>query len=265
MQIHALAGLPRAGTTLLGNVLAQHPDLHVSGTSALPICVEQIVNVFSNAPEIVSDLANVPGTYERLVGAVRQFCDGWYADREETFVLDKARGWIMHRDLLEQLYPGAMMVVCVRDPRDVVASIERQDRQTAAFNSPVARTLYERADLLLRKDSMVGGPMRHVEDLIRRQIKGVVFVRYESLTVSPEISVAKVAKAMGLSPFTFDFEGVENVATDLDALYRNKYPHDGSGAIKPTGRHWSDVMNDEMARNIANVFPLYMEHFAYER
>jgi sulfotransferase len=263
MKLHVLAGLPRSGTTLLGNVLAQHPDVYVSGTSALPNCIESIVNTLSNVPEIISDLANVKGSYERYVVAMRMFCEGWYTNREEEHILDKGRGWIMYRDLLEQLSPGSTMVVCVRDPRNVIASIERQDRKTAVFNNPIARTLYERADILMKKDAMVGGPIRMIEDLIRRQSSNVVFVRYESLVADPAVQVEKVATAMGLAPFQHDLQGVENIATDLDALYRFKYPHDGSGAIKPTGHNWSEVMDEPLAQLIASVYPLYMQNFGY--
>jgi sulfotransferase len=263
MRLHALAGLPRSATTLLANVLAQHPDVHVSGTSALPLCIEAVVNTLSSAPEVQSDLATVPGAYERYVGAMRGLIDGWYADHDEAVVIDKGRGWVMHRALLDQLAPGAVLVVCVRDPRDVVASIERQHRGTAAFNSPLARTIYEAADLLMRPEGMVGGPMRYAEDLLRRKAGGVMWVRYESLVVDPGAVIGRVADAMGLGPFGFDFENVENTASDLDAIHRNKFPHDGSGPIKPTGTDWRDVMDEGLAAVVAGVYPLYMQTFGY--
>lgn len=262
MKLHALAGLPRSGTTLLGNVLAQHPDVHVSGTSALPLCVEQIVNVLSTAPEVQSDLANVPGAYERYVAAMRSFCEGWYGGQGTVF--DKGRGWVMHRALLEQLFPGSQLVVCVRDPRDVVASIERQNRETAAFNSPLGREITRSTELAMRPDGMVGGPCRFVEDLIRRNYDGVQFVRYESFVRDPYITVERIVSACGLAPFEFDYDGVENQASDLDALYLNKFPHDGSGAIKPTGRSWHDVLDPQIAARIAASYPLYMQTFSYE-
>ncbi len=263
MRLHALAGLPRSGTTLIANVLSQHPDIHVSGTSALPLCLEAVQNTLSTAPEVQSDLANVPGSYERYLAAMRGLCDGWYSDRPEPTIIDKGRGWIMHRALLSQLYPDAALIVSVRDPRDVIASIERQHRKTAAFNSPLARTAYESAELLMAPDGMVGGPIRFIEDLTRRNLPGVVCVRYESLVTDPAAAISRVHDPLGCEPFEHGYRKVENVASDLDALYRGKYPHDGSGEIKPTGRSWQDTLDPDLAALIAGRYPLFMQTFAY--
>ena len=262
MRLHALAGLPRSGTTLLGNVLSQHPDIHVSGTSALSLCIESVSNVLTNAPEVQADLANVPGSYERYVDAMYAFCAGWYSHRPEEHIIDKGRGWIMYRALLCQLSPEGTVIVCVRDPRDVIASIARQDKKTAVFHSPVARTVYEQADMLMKPDGMVGGPMRFIEDLIRSSAD-VVFVSYSSFVANPEGTVGRIEKAMGVDSFDHDFGNVANVATDLDALHRLKYIHDGSGPIKATGSDWHDTLDAELDALIAGRYPLYMQTFGY--
>lgn len=261
-MIHALAGLPRSGTTLLGNLLAQHPDMHVSGTSVLAQSIEAVAAVLSTEPEVQSDLANVPGAYDRYLTALRGLMTGWYSDRSEPVLIDKGRGWIKHRALLDQLDPTMRLIACVRDPRDVVASIERQHRATALFNSPLAPTIHDEADLLMRVDGMVGGPMRWIEDIVRRNLP-VEWVRYETFVRDPATTIERLATALSLDAFTFDFENVENQASDLDALYRNKYPHDGSGPIKPSGRSWQDTLDPELAAKIASVYPLYMQTFGY--
>ena len=262
MILHTLAGLPRSGSTLLGNVLAQHPDVHVSGTSALEACVEAVVGVLSNSPEVTSDLANVPGAYDNYLSAIRAFADGWYGQRTETHVVDKSRGWSTRPSLLRQLYSDSALIVSVRDPRDVVASIERENRKTAVFNSPVAPTIYEAADILMKPDGMVGGPIRFIENLLRSSTPAV-YVRYESLVIDPASCVTRVASAMGLEPHTFDYENVVNIATDLDAIYRYKYPHKGEGAIKSTGTNWRDVFDESLGNLIAGAYPLYMQTFSY--
>lgn len=263
MRFHTLAGLPRAGTTLVGNVLAQHPDVYVSGTSALATAVEQLGDVLTSSPEVKSDLANVPGSVERYNGVIRAVIGGWYADRPEPVVVDKGRGWSMHRVLLDAVLPDAVSVVVVRDPRDVIASIERQHRRTGLFNSPFARTEAEVVALLMRPDGNVGGALRFAEDLIRRNLPSVAWVRYESLVRDPHTILAGLADRLGLTAHAWDTENVVNVASDLDALTLGKFPHDGSGPIKPTGTDWRDVLDSEIAEHVAAQAPLYMRTFGY--
>jgi sulfotransferase len=263
MTIHVMSGLPRSGTTLLGNILAQHPDVHVSGTSALYDCVEQVVGALSKSDEVKGDLANVPGSYERYLTALRAFINGWYHDRPEPHIVDKSRGWLMQPLLLAQLDPHAAMIVCVRDPRDVVASIERQHRATALFHSPLTRTLAETTQMLMEPRGMVGGAIRFIEDLLRRNIP-VVWVRYETLCASPEATLARLHKAMGVDPFDHDFDNIVNVATDLDAVHYNKFPHVGSGSLKPPEQTWQTVIPAELAHRIAISYPLYMQTFGYD-
>lgn len=263
-DFHALAGLPRSGSTLLANVLAQHDDVYVSGTSALARVVEVAADVISTSAEVQSDLVAVPGAYEQYRHAMRGLIEGWYSQRGERIVIDKGRGWILHRLLLGQLIPNSVMLVTVRDPRDVVASIERQHRRTAVFNSPIARTLWETAQNLMAPDGMVGGPCRLIEDLIRRNAAGVHFVRYETLVRDPLPVVLAAFEAIGVDGFSPDVENVEDHATDVDALYFGKYPHhDAVGKIKPTGTSWQDTLDPQLARQVIEAYPLYAQTFGY--
>lgn len=262
-NFHTLAGLPRSGSTLLANVLNQHPQITVSGTSALPYCVEAVQAKLSSSPEVQSDLANVPGAYGNYLAALRGLVEGWYAERATPIVIDKGRTWITQRALLDQLAPRSIVIACVRDPRDVVASIERQHRATALFASPIAPTIYDAADTLMKPDGMIGGPIRYLEDLIRRQHTGVLYLRYESFVADPRRWLAEILTAIAADPYTFDTVNVANSATDLDAIHRGKYPHQGTGKIEPHGRSWHDVLDPELAAKIAAVYPLYMQTFAY--
>jgi hypothetical protein len=105
--------------------------------------------------------------------------------------------------------------------------------------------------------------MRFAEDLLRSQRPGVVWVPYEAFVANPVAVLAKIQLAVGCEPHDYDLDNVENVSSDLDALYRNKYPHEGSGAVKPAGRHWSELIDAELGRLIAGVFPYFMRTFGY--
>lgn len=263
MTLHMLAGLPRSGSTLLLNVLAQHPDVAVSGTSALANVLDAAQGVLSNDPTVISELSANPGMYARYQAALRGLAEGWYSTADSPDVIDKGRAWAPLWTLARDLWPDARMLVTVRDPRDVVASIERQHQATGLFRSPVAPALRDAAEQLMMADGLVGAQIRFVEDLIRRRAEGVMFVRHESFVASPEPVLTKIVEHLGLEPFDFDPENVESAGGDTDAVWRGKYPHQGTGPIKPHGGSWTDVLDPELGALIAGVFPLYMTTFSY--
>lgn len=110
---------------------------------------------------------------------------------------------------------------------------------------------------------MVGGPIHHIESALHSHLP-VAWVRYETLAVTPEAVVDRLAKALSLPEHEWDLENVENVSTDLDAVYRGKYPHDGSGPIQAGDSSWGDVLSPALAARIAGSYPLFMHTFGYQ-
>ncbi len=262
--IHMLCGLPRAGSTLLANVLEQHPDLWVSGTSSLSPCVQSVSQCLSNNEEVKSELSVDPQYYERYRTGMCSFAEGWYKDVNST-VIDKGRLWTSMRPLVDELWPKAKFIVCVRDPRDVIASVESRHRDTALFMQDGDQTLYESAENFMKKDAMVGGPMWHIEDLIRRQMtKNIVFVRYESFVVNPQLTMDELSDTLKLKSFKWNFKNVKNRQRDADAIWKQKFPHTGDGSVKAKIGSWRDVMDKELADKIVNVYPLYATTFGYK-
>ena len=262
-NIHMLCGLPRSGSTLLGNVLEQHPDIWVSGTSSLSACVQDVSRVISNSEEVKSELASDPANLERYRNSLLGLIRGRYSDIDKV-VIDKGRLWTAMRPLVDEILPESKFIVCVRDPRDVIASVELQHRDTAIFMQEGDQTLIQYAESLMLKDSMVGGPIWHIEDLLRRQLTdNVIFVRYETFTLDPQTTMQRISDELKLNEFKWDFKNVTNRERDEDAIWRNKFPHKGEGEIKPSIGSWKDVMDEELASQILNVYPLYKATFGY--
>ena len=272
MKFHAIAGLPRSGSTLLCNLLAQNPHFSPSSTSCMPQLLAGMSQFWAQQPEVKSEIHNDPdGTHDRMREAMRGVIRGWYGsepefDAEGTVVFDKSRAWGHHAELLADVWPSARIIVCVRDLRDVFASIERQHRKTPAINDspdPYGRTLYGKADRMFAATGIIGAPLQGIEDMLRRQ-SNIVAIAYEWLASAPEDALRRLYAAIGEPYYDgHDFGNVENQATDLDALYLNKFPHEGSGAVSPPSDHWGDVVPPDIAQTIMGRFPAYNRAFGY--
>lgn len=263
MPVRFLAGLPRSGSTLLADLLHSHPDVHVSGTSTLGGCVEAAATVLSNSDGVQSDMANDLGMLDRYRAALRGLIAGWYADVDEPCVVDKGRGWPSLWPLVLDLDPDARMLVTVRDPRDVIASIERAHRATATFHAPSGRTLADSTATLMGPQGLVGGHIRFVEDLIQRQLPGITYVPYTRLTADHHSVLAGIAKALDLAEHDWPDEAVER-GLDNDGVWRGKFPHRSAGPVRPDTGSWQEMIDEQTAANIAVSYPLYMRTFGYQ-
>ncbi|KKL76736.1 hypothetical protein LCGC14_2041890, partial [marine sediment metagenome] len=241
--MNAITGLPRAGSTLLCNLLNQRDDCYASTTSILPRILHNISDTVSGAIEFKAALdRDRKRETERVERAVRAFVKGWYGDADREHVFDKSRGWTSNFDLFGQLWPQGKMIVLIRDLRNVFASIEKQDRRTGIFRE-VHASIWTRAENMFSPTGIIGAPLDALQDLLRRNRKHVfiadprdesivghahayplMILRYESLAEFPQESMAAVARFLGIKQAKHDIDNVRNTAQDPDGLYLYKFP-----------------------------------------
>jgi sulfotransferase len=251
--IHAISGLPRSGSSLLADLLDSHPDVYVSGTSALSPAVAAVGQVFTQTEEVQGELANDPEAIEHYRDAVRGLIEGLYSHRSESVIVDKGRLWLQEWPRMLDLNPQAQLLVCVRDPRDVIASIERAHRATAIFGqSNGTEPLIETTAARMSLQGMVGGPCRYIEDLIRRQLPGITFIPYTQLIADHHGVLKRVSKALGLAEHDWPDEVTER-GRDNDGIHRGKFPHTTAGPVRSSGKDWREVIDPQTAAGIASA------------
>jgi len=265
-QFHAIAGLPRSGSTLLCDILNQNPRFYASSTSSLSGAVQGLRTYWSTSQEVISDLAHDgPGTQARLNRALVGMIQSWFEDSGAEVVFDKGRGWAALHEMMPVF--GGKLICCVRDPRNVFASIEkhRAESPTLSFEGLTGQTQLERAHMLLGREGMVGGPLAHIEDLIRRGSPHVIAVVFERLASAPEATMKALYKDLGEPYFEHDYESVEGTATDLDAQYLYKFPHQReAGPVQDPMTDWTEHVPQSIAEEITKSFPLYCGTFGYK-
>jgi len=240
-----VTGLPRAGSTLLCQLLAQHPGIHSEGHSS-PLC-----NTLLAMRRVVSDdaffLAQLDQSFERsyahLASAMRGYLRGWYHDCERPVVVDKNRAWLHAVEFLLHLEPDAKLIVCLRELGQIYGSIEAQHQRTILLDFPDYLADYDRlgrADMLFAKDKTIGAPLislQAVLDLPRGVQERLYFLRFEDLMGKPEACMSHLYAWLGVAPFDIDPEQIVQGASESDSHYRMKYLHTCVPGIKPPRRH----------------------------
>ena len=135
-KIFFQSSLPRAGSTLLQNILGQNPDFYVTPTSGV---LELIYASRNNYTNDVSFKAQDP---ELMKKGWLNFCNqgliGFYKGiTQKKYVVDKSRGWGIHYNFLNSFYPNPKIVCMVRDLRSIYASMEKNFRKNPEKDSGI--------------------------------------------------------------------------------------------------------------------------------
>lgn len=240
-----VTGLPRAGSTLLCQLLAQHPEIRCEGQSS-PLC-----NLLLGIRRMVSDdsffLGQLDQSFESAYGhlgdAMAGFLRGWCGGEGKAVVVDKNRAWLHCIEMLLTLAPEAKLVVCIRDLGQIYGSIEKQHQKTILVDFIDHLADYDRlgrADVLFAKDKVIGSPLTSlaaVQDLPGTVRQRLYFVRFEDLAARPADAMDKLHAWLGVAPHRIDPERLTPIARESDSHYRMKYPHALGSRIAAPGRH----------------------------
>ena len=129
-----LAGLPRTGTTVLGEILNQNPNMHVSPASPMSEIIGEIIGKW-RANTITLKAYKHPEQLPNIWRGIRQ---GMYQHRPESHIVDKSWAWHMSdainscRDTLGE----EMKVICpVDNIADCLASFIMLIRSNPDYHS----------------------------------------------------------------------------------------------------------------------------------
>jgi sulfotransferase len=234
-----VTGLPRAGSTLLCQLLAQHPEIHCEGHSS-PLCntLLGIRRMISDDQFFLSQLDNsFESSYAHLASAMQGFLRGWNHDCQKKAVVDKNRAWLHAIELLLHIEPEAKLVVCIRELGQIYGSIEAQHQRTILVDFIDHLADYDRfgrADILFAKDKAIGAPLislHAVPDLPKAVQERLYFVRFEDMMEQPKACMSHIYAWLGLSPFEINADKLDIGIQESDSHYHMKYLHKQSERI----------------------------------
>jgi sulfotransferase len=260
-----VAGLPRSGSTLLCQLLAEHPQIHSEGHSS-PLCsaLLRMRHGISDDDFFLSQLdVDFDRTYAHLKSATQAFVRGWYHDCSKPVVIDKNRAWLRNFEYLLALEPDARLLVCMRELGQVYGSVEAQHQRTILLDFPdhtANHDRYNRADTLFAKDGVIGNPLRAIEaiqDLSKDVQQRIRVVLFERLMREPAASMAEIFDWLALPAHRIDPKNLSVRHHESDSYYRHKYPHRQYASVEPPPLH---AIPTRIQAEIERTYAWYYDH-----
>lgn len=244
--IHFIAGMPRSGSTLLCNVLAQNPRFLTTETSGIMDVLFGVRNQWDNLIEF-----RAHPHHEAKLRVLRAILSAFYMT-DKPVIFDKCRGWLSLLEMAEVIIrTKAKVLVPIRDIRDVLASFEKLHRQTTRLGqSQLERenyfkfqTVQGRCEVWLRGEQAIGLAHNRIKDAIQRGYSDRLhFVRFEDLTARPGKTLGEIHEFLEEEPFDYNFEHVEQVTWEDDAAHGIKGLHDIRPKVEPVPSQWLQVL-----------------------
>ncbi len=242
-----IAGLPRSGSTLIANVLAQNPRFHTTGTSGI---MDIMFSVRNNWDRLVEFQAapNEPAKLRVLRGIL----ENYYSDIDKPVIFDKCRGWISLLEMAEAvLGHKAKVIVPVRDIRDVLASFEKLWRNTSKTSQITTeaehyfnfQTVQGRVDVWMQQNQPVGLAYNRIVDAVQRGFGDrMLFVDFDNLTSHPKETFNDIYTFLDEKVYAHDFNNVKQVTWENDAIHGFKGLHDIRSKVEPMKPQWQSVL-----------------------
>lgn len=250
-----LDGLPRAGSTLLCNILNQNPLIHATQTSG---CMDVLFGIRNNWHQLIEHRASPKN--DALLRVMHAAIMAYYADVQKPIVIDKCRGWLSFIETIEAVMGSPItIIVPVRDIRDVLSSFELLWRRRSkngqladeANNYFDFQTIEGRMDYWMRKDQAVGLACNRIRDAINRGYRDRLhFVPFEKLTIQPEETMKALYARIGMEYFQHDFDHVKQVTKEDDAVFGFEDLHVTREKVEPMTPHFPSVLGKAADRYV---------------
>lgn len=254
-----ISGMPRAGSTLLCNLLAQNPECRVTPTSGL---FEVILGIRNNW-ERITEFKAAPNE-EARIRVMRGALDSYFLDVGKV-VFDKSRGWLSHIELLDTLLlTPAKFLVTVRGVDEILSSLELLWRKNAAIR-PISQetanyaqwqTIEGRCEVWCASNQLVGISYNRIKDAIVRGFRDrMLFVDFDRLTRTPDSCLKEIYGFLGIPEFSHDPKNVKQVTHEDDIFHGILGLHDIRPEIRPLPLRADTVLGPRLASKYRGKYP----------
>lgn len=269
-RIFFQSSLPRSGSTLLQNILAQNPDIYATPTSGLLDLIYASRNNYTNSEDFKHHL-NQKAIREAFAAFCNSAIHGYASSlTDKKYYLDKGRSWGFYIRWVEEFLPYRPKMICmVRDLRDVFCSMEKNFRKNMDKDTMINWPEMKNTTVNKRVDSWSQGPpvgisLERLESILQmRDDHKFLFIRYEDLCLHPDREIARVYNYLEIPFFQHDFNYIPQLTHEDDT------PHLGFGdhvirntlAMKPSDAQ--DVLGSYVCEWITNRYTWFYKYFKY--
>jgi sulfotransferase len=271
-KIFYQSSLPRAGSTLLQNILAQNPDIYATPTSGVLELIFAARGNYTDSPEFQAQDAEL--MKKAWQAFAKSGMDAFYnAITDKKYVVDKSRGWGIHYDFLNFVRGEEPKIICmVRDLRDIFASMENNFRKHPDKANPILNwaqmqgtTVPKRVDIWAQSQP-VGLAIERLSEIFRTGIDSkMLFVKFEDLCLYPDTEMIRIYEYLGIPHYKHDFDNIQQVTKEDDEVYGTFGDHTIRTKLEPVPSKAKQLLGKDVTDWIYTNYEWFYKTFRYSK
>jgi sulfotransferase len=264
------SSMPRAGSTLLQNILGQNPEIHTTPTSGVFEMLAASRTIFSDSMEFKAQ-----NEQEMLIGFKGYLKGGLYGFydniTDKPYVIDKCRGWNSELEFINAFDPNPKIICMVRDIRSVYSSLEKKfrknpliDHHLANWGNLVGTTTDKRIDVWSVNPPIGPSMDRIYQTLVQGLHRNILFIKFEELTTDPDSQMKRIYEYLELPYFQHDYNNIKQLTHEDDKWYGIFGDHIIRKELKPVKEDYVEVLGHNACRLIENHYSWFFDNFDYK-
>jgi sulfotransferase len=265
------SSMPRSGSTLLQNILGNHPEIYSTPTSPLFEYLQAAKKSYTKSN--VTKAQNSDEMKSAFLTFCRYSIHGYFDGiTDKNIILEKSRAWLPNKDFLQSFYPEAKIIVIVRDLREIVASMEKNfrkhpDKDTFPIDTEINTIGHRVSYWMQSQNKPVGNSLNNLFDSIQRGFhkENVLFIKFEDLTNHPKELMNIVHKFLGIENYNYDFENIKQVTFENDKFHGIYGDHKIKNKVIPVENIAKEILGETICNQIFEMNKWYFETFKYKK
>lgn len=255
-----ISGLPRSGSTLLCNILAQNSNFYVSPSTSG--CHDVLFNVRNQWDQLIEHQAGGID-YDQLKRVLKSILNNYHNTGKDV-IFDKGRGWLSLIEMIEFIQDSkCKIIVPVRDINEILASFESLWRKSTGQTQWLfekndyfkSQTMEGRCEIWSSNNQPIGLAYNRVSDALNRGYKDrMLFVEFDDLTTNPGNTMKKIYEFIGIDYWDHNFNNVEQVTKEDDVnVHRIPKLHSIRNVVSPVEKKSLKILGPNLTQKYSNV------------
>ena len=252
-----LSGLPRSGTTLLGAILEQNPDIYVGPTSPVLDFIISFDNVFN--PD--RNLFQAFPKEDFRIRTLSRIPDDWYSDVDSSIIIDKIRGW-PRAIPYAKLFTDNIKIICtVRSVLEILSSWILLNRKSP--DSFIDKGL-KQLNLTLTDDNRCEYLMQEASGDVEQALYSLKsgftdhsnflhLIEYDDLISDTENIINGIYNYLELPIYKHKYDNIGHINQENDMIHGMPEMHNVKSTISRSENNPLDILSDNIIKKYSNL------------